>query len=183
MAEIRVLPQRRSIRLQGYDYASAGAYFITVCAHERRCLFGNVVDDKMMPNEIGQVIEQCWFGIPAHFPDVELDEFTLMPNHLHGILVMPATAPGTGDACVAPTQAGSGPARRSIAAIVGSFKSAATRAINRLRGKLTPPLWQRNYYEHVIRDERALGDIRQYIADNPRLWAEDSQNPLENIAR
>jgi REP element-mobilizing transposase RayT len=183
MGEITVLPQRRSVRLQGYDYASAGAYFITVCTHERRCLFGDIVDDKMGASAIGQVAEQCWQATPAHFPDVQLDELTLMPNHLHGILVLPATVPATGDACVAPTKPVSGPARRSIAAIVGSFKSAVTRKINGLHGEPTTPLWQRNYYEHVIRDEHALNQIRQYIADNPRLWAEDAENPLGKAVR
>jgi REP element-mobilizing transposase RayT len=185
MAYIRTIRERRSVRMQGYDYTAAGAYFVTVCAHERRCLFGEIASEQMALNHVGRTIERCWLAIPDHFPGVELDEFVLMPNHLHGIVVLPGSAATRRQ----PTATGLAPPRtsrpipRSISTVVGSFKSAAAREINRLNGAPSAPVWQRSYYEHVIRDESSLNQIRQYIADNPRLWAEDAENPFVKTVR
>jgi putative transposase len=185
---------RRSIRLPGYDYRSAGAYFVTICTHQRDLLFEDPV--------LRRVAETLWQRIPRHFPHVQLDAWVVMPNHLHGIIVIsgdarrgeasPAsgsrTEPAVADAVSIVDEAVSGDASPlpprpsgappgSLGAIVGNFKSVTARRINRLRGTPGAPVWQRNYYEHIVRDERALTAIRQYIADNPARWAWDTYNP------
>lgn len=169
---------RRSIRLRGYDYTQNGAYFVTICAHERRPMFGRVVNGAMVVNEWGRVVQACWDEIPAHFRHVELDAFVVMPNHVHGIIVI-ANDGGRcrGVACHAPTTVKrefSKPIPESLPTIVGAFKSAATKHINRLLNLPDRPIWQRNYYEHIIRNEKSLNQIRAYIANNPGKWAEDS---------
>jgi len=178
--------RRRSIRLRGYDYTQPGVYFITICTHQRAPLFGQVVDGEMVLNVYGEIVRTCWREIPDHFPHVELDAFVVMPNHIHGIIVIVDHVVGATHASplrhmhtsrpserVPPR----GPASGSLGAIVGSFKSAVTRRINALRGTPGAPVWQRNYYEHIIRSERALDAIRQYIAENPARWHLDRYNP------
>ena len=169
----RDINHRRSIRLRDYDYSGAGAYFVTICAVNRECLFGEVLDGSMQPNEAGLIVEECWQTIPHHFSHIDLDEMAVMPNHIHGIIVL---TPGT--ACRAPTVESFGcPVAGSLPTIVRSFKSAVTKRINELRENRGAPVWQRNYYEHVIRDENDLHSIRQYIADNPVKWADDENHP------
>jgi REP element-mobilizing transposase RayT len=173
---------RCSIRLKGYDYTWAGAYFVTICTKDRACLFGDVVDGVMRLNQMGQIVWQCWLAIPDHFPHVLLDEFVVMPNHVHGIIVIMATHI-VGATHASPLQNDDtptrprGPQRQSVGSIVGSFKSAATKRINEQRGIPGAPVWQRNYYEHIIRDDESLNRIRQYIAENPLRWYLDRENP------
>jgi putative transposase len=167
---------RRSIRLRGYDYSQAGAYFVTVCAYQRQCLFGAVIEGQMVLNEVGKIAQACWNEIPAHFPRVELDAFVVMPNHVHGIIVMMDA--GRGTACRAPTAESFGkPVPGSLPTIVRSFKSAVTRRINQWRTTPGQPVWQRNYFEHIVRNESALDRIRGYIETNPARWALDRENP------
>jgi REP element-mobilizing transposase RayT len=164
------LPRRRSIRLPTYDYSQGGAYFITICAHDRHCLFGRVIDAQMQVNELGAIIEEEWFQSPT-VRRIVLDAFVVMPNHVHGIVFIDSVgATGRSPA------ASSGPRRGSLSSFVGSFKAAATRRIKAL--SLTPdsPVWQRNYYEHIIRDDKSLDAIREYIDNNPANWASDRQN-------
>ena len=146
---------------------------MTVCAHNMECLFGSVGSDGQVTlNEHGQAVHACWLAIPEHFPTVAIDASVTMPNHLHGILILRDA--NEGDACVAPTNVGSGargPRRRSIGVIVGSFKSAVTKRINEMRGTREAVVWQRNYYEHIIRDEDDLRRVRRYIESNPLRWA------------
>ena len=172
---------RRSIRLPGYDYTQAGAYFVTVCTWNRECLFGDVVDGEMRLNELGEIVRACWHEIPDHFPHVGSDEFVIMPNHVHGILVIVETnvvgarhAVPLQNQC---TEQFGKPLAGSIPTIIRSFKSAVTKRINDLRGTPGVSVWQRNYYEHVIRDEESLNRIRQYIVENPRRWHLDRENP------
>jgi len=178
---------RRSIRLKGYDYTQAGAYFITICTKDRACLFGDVADGVMRLNQMGHIVRQCWLEIPEHFPHVVLDEFVVMPNHVHGIIVIVATPNVGATHDVGATHASPlpnddtstrprGPQRQSVASIVGSFKSAATKRINEHRGTPGAPVWQRNYFEHIIRSEDSLNRIRKYIADNPARWGYDREN-------
>ena len=173
---------RRSIRLKGYDYTRAGAYFVTICTKDRACLFGDVADGVMRLNQMGHIVRQCWLAIPDHFPHVLLDEFVVMPNHVHGILVIMPTH-DVGATHASPLQNDDTPTRprgpqpRSVASIVGSFKSAAAKRINEHRGTPGAPIWQRNYYEHIIRDDESLNLIRNYIADNPLRWQIDAENP------
>lgn len=157
------LPNRRSIRPWGYDYSLAGAYFVTVCAHERRCLFGRIVDGLPSLGPIGDIVAREWARTAEMRPDVELDAFVVMPNHLHAILLL--------------GQGGSAATSRSLGAIIRGFKAATTRAVVTAGHDLQHPLWQRNYYEHIIRSDESLNAIRAYIADNPAKWAYDRQNP------
>lgn len=169
--------ERRSIRVPKYDYSAPGAYYVTVCTHDHRCLFGDVVDSVMRPNEYGEVVRQKWFRTGDVREGVILppEEFVVMPNHMHGIvhIVVGATRR------VAPTspRAASGPTSGSIGAIIGQFKSQTAKRINALRQSPGAPVWQRNYYEHIVRDEISLEEIREYIATNPLKWQVDRENP------
>ncbi len=181
---------RRSIRLKGYDYAQAGAYFITMCTQDRACLFGDVVDGNMRLNDAGRMVVAEWAMLPERFPNVVLDAFVVMPNHVHGIIIT-TTSVGAGlvpalDAGTAATGATTTGATTRVAPtvgdVVGAFKSRVT--VEYVRGVNAsgwPPfrgrLWQRNYYEHVIRDEVSLNRIRKYIRDNPAHWDLDRENP------
>ncbi len=163
---------RRSIRWRGYDYTCPGAYFITVVTWGRECLFGEIVDGEMQMNELGAVAQSCWQEIPAHFPHVQLDAYVVMPNHIHGIIVIMDVG-----AYASPPMPPRGPQPKSVGAMVGSFKSAAAKRINEIRGTPGMPVWQRNYYEHIIRNEAALDETRRYIAENPLRWESDHENP------
>ncbi len=180
---------RRSIRLKGYDYSQAGAYFITIVTQDRACLFGEVVNGEMQLNAAGWIVHQCWEEIPAHFPHVSLDAFVVMPNHVHGIIVITehrgtacperrgTACPERSTACRAPTEKFGHPVAGSVPTVIRSFKSAATKYINTMRGTPAVPVWQRNYYEHIIRNEKSLNRIRQYITNNPARWEMDRENP------
>jgi REP element-mobilizing transposase RayT len=177
---------RRSIRLKGYDYAQAGAYFVTICTHNRECLFGEVMNGEMRRNDWGQIVADEWSRSTLIRKEIELDAFVVMPNHMHGIVVITnpivvITNPGVGATGRSPLPAEPrphGPARHSLAALVAGFKSSVTVRINALRNIRGVPVWQRNYYEHIIRDEKSLDRIRQYVLDNPARWESDPENLL-----
>jgi putative transposase len=152
-------PRRHSLRLPAYDYSQAGAYFITVCTHDRVMLFGDVIDCDVRLNETGMIVQQTWDGLPMHYPDIDLDAFVVMPNHVHGIIIL-ADQPDQ---------------QRALPEIVRGFKTFSARRANERAGK-RGVLWQRGYYEHVIRNEKALDRIRAYIANNPARWADDPDN-------
>lgn len=154
---------RRSIRLEGYDYAQVGAYFVTICAFHRENLFGEVENGEVKLNPFGKVVQRHWGDLSDHFPTLSLDAFVIMPNHVHGILVLDGT------------RAGHRPAP-TLADIVRGFKTFSAREINQMRRMSDSPVWQRNYYDHIIRNETALERIRCYIAENPQQWATDSEN-------
>lgn len=198
MADPNATPHhRRSIRLRDYDYSQPGAYYVTICTQGRKSLFGEVSDGILKPNGLGRVIEHHWLDLPNHHRGIALDEYVIMPNHIHGIIVigepmgeivgMPAVgeaglAPtlvgvvGEGEAGLAPT-ADTHPMRKAtLATIIGSFKSACTRAVHQ-QFERPVALWQRSYYEHVIRSSTALARIQQYITDNPAKWAFDRDHP------
>ena len=203
---------RRSIRLKGYDYSQAGAYFVTICAQGRQCLFGAIVDGVMRPNDAGRMVERWWLELNHKYPTVETDEHSVMPNHFHGVILIygqpdapgqphewgQPDAPGQPHR-VAPTAADDdvGAALRgrpvpatppaivtapTLGDIMDWFKTMTTNEY--IRGVKTlgwPPfdrrVWQRNYYEHIIRSEAELDRIRAYIANNPLKWALDMENP------
>ena len=171
---------RRSIRLTGYEYRQAGAYFVTICTHNRAPLFGEIQGDEMRLNDVGKIAEKVWQGIPDHFDNVDIDAYIVMPNHVHGIITITHTHVGARHA--SPLQRPHQSSKRSLGTIVGSYKSAVTKQINQRRGTPGSPVWQRNYYEHIIRNESALHDIRHYIIHNPAKWAEDTENP-ERLSR
>jgi REP element-mobilizing transposase RayT len=178
---------RKRDRLPGFDYGSPGAYFVTVCTHQRACLFGGIVDGVMRLNATGSLAQTSWLDIPRHFPDVEMDVLVVMPNHLHGIL----TLHGRGTACRAPTEAFGQPIARSvpteafgrplagsIPTIIRSFKAASARQINLQRGTPGATLWQRGYYEHIIRTPSGLDRLRRHIESNPVRWELDRENAM-----
>lgn len=170
---------RRSIRLQGYDYSSPGAYFITICTQNRESLFGDVVDGAMVLNEFATIAQRCWLEIPCHFLNVSLDEYVIMPNHVHGIIIIGEQNVGARHAVPLPprTERFGKPTHGSIPTIVRSFKSAVAKRINEHRGTPGAPVWQRNYYEHIIGTGESLDRIRRYIAENPLRWHLDRENP------
>ena len=155
---------RRSIRLRGYDYSHTGAYFVTVVTRHRLCLFGDVADGEARLNHLGRLVEDAWQRLEARYPYVILDEYVVMPNHLHGVIVI--------------TDVGHNPLGR----LVGAFKMVSAKQVNLARGTVGRPLWQRNYFEHVIRGEVELDRIRAYIRNNPSGWETDSENPAATAA-
>jgi|GEM_PF-899802 len=170
----RLSSKSRSIRLKGYDYKQAGAYFVTICTQDRVCLFGDVVDGQMRLNREGRVVETVWHEIPNHYPHVQLEAFVVMPNHVHGIIVIV----GAGFK-PAPTT------KHGLSEIVRAFKTFSSRRINEMRNTRGVAVWQRNFYEHIIRNEGSLHRIREYIQNNPFQWAFDRENPnmLESCAQ
>jgi len=167
--------QRRSIRLRGFDYREAGAYFITVCTANRQCVFGEIVDGAMALNEFGKIVEEEWYRTAILRSQISLDAFVVMPNHVHGVIRLDEEE---GKARLAPTVDRFGrPAAGSLSTIVGAFKSASTKRINEMRFTLGASIWQRNYFEHIIRDEQELNRIGEYIVANPARWSEDANNP------
>ena len=175
---------RRCIRLQDYDYAQPGAYFVTLCTHNRKCLFGHVVDGEMYQNEYGRIVSACWGELPYHYPRIDLDAFVVMPNHVHGVILLrdddnpDATGAGSKPAPTKPNEAN----RYGLPEIVRGFKTFASRRINEYRNASGAPVWQRNYYERVIRNGNELTAVRQYILANPASWAADADN-LVNLRR
>jgi len=171
---------RRSTRRPGHDYAGGGVYFVTLCVVDRRPLFGTVVHGRMALNDAGRAASACWRAIPDHFPQAALDEWIVMPDHLHGIVRIDGRSMACQAPCHAPTAPAFGrPIAGALGTIIGAYKAAATRAIRGQRGLAcprtglacqAPSVWQRNYYDIIIRDDRALNAIRRYIRDNPAHW-------------
>jgi len=169
--------QRRSIRLPHYDYGDAGTYFITLCVQNRRCLFGQVVDRSMVLNELGRIVATEWRRTAEIRPNVAVDEFVVIPNHFHALLAMERSRRGVSHT---PSEKFHSPAH-TLGAIVRGFKGITTKSINELQGTRGAMLWQRNYYEHVVRNDHELQRIREYIANNPLQWALDRQNPETGV--
>jgi len=155
---------RRSIRLKGYDYGQAGAYFVTIVTRDRECLFGDVVDGKMLLSNAGQMVQTVWENLPNHYANVTLDEFVVMPNHVHSVIFLTDNNGVGAGLKPAPT---TDTKRHPLSEIVRAFKTFSARHINEQRTMTGVPVWQRNYYEHIIRDESTLHRIREYIVNNP----------------
>lgn len=175
---------RHSIRLRESDYSTAAAYFVTVCAHGRECLFGDVVDGEMYLNDAGRVLGNVWLKLTERFPHVALDECVIMPNHFHGIVVIndvgaPLAAPAFDSTVEISCGGGKGSASSApaLGTILRAFKSISAININRSSDRQGHPLWQRNYYERVIRDDTELAAMREYIQHNPLKWTDDDENP------
>ncbi|GGA26730.1 transposase [Okeania sp. KiyG1] len=183
---------RRSLRLRGYDYSQAGAYFLTICTYNRQTLFGEILDGKMQLNQLGEVVAEEWERSAQIRQEIELDYSVIMPNHLHGIVVInnvgannPVGANGRSplhDHFVSRHQTPLRMKPRSISSLMAGFKSAVTKRINQIRyhGEqlaTSAPVWQRNYYEHIIRNETSLNQLRQYIIENPLKWEIDQLHP------
>ncbi|MDY7394850.1 transposase [Aureibaculum sp. 2210JD6-5] len=172
---------RKSTRLKGYDYSQDGAYFITICCHEHNCLFGEVINGEMVLNAYGKIAYNEWSKTPEIRNNVELDVFVIMPNHLHGIIILnggrgESNSPDTNikshlqnttDKSNSP-QCGTS---NTVGAIVRGFKSAVTKQLNELN--IDCKIWQRNYYDHIIRNEESYINISNYIINNPEKWEDD----------
>ena len=169
------LHHRKLIRLKEYNYALPGEYFVTICTHNHECTLGEILDGEMRLNEIGKIVEKCWKKIPSHFINMELGEFVVMPNHLHGIIIINEqvehikTNIHVGVQNFEPLQLGS---------IIRSYKAAVTRECRHCRYQ--DFRWQRNYYEHIIRSDKELNNIREYIVNNPMQWNVDEENPMKD---
>ena len=166
--------RRRTIRLPSYDYASPGAYFITLCTFRRLSIFSEVTSGSVRLSKLGEIARDELLRTESIRDEAEVDAFVIMPNHVHAIVLLRTTVGATGRSPLPRTA--DGPPPRSIGALVAGLKSATTTRINRLRGAPGSPVWQRNYYERVIRNEVELAYARQYIVDNPREWPGDPNN-------
>lgn len=174
--------RRRSIRLVHYDYSQDGAYFVTICTKLKKHLFGEIREGEMILNDVGRIAERCWFAIPEHFPFIELDEFIVMPNHMHGIFFIKNECVGANNHSPVqnsyksveannhlPIQSGTS---KTVGSVIRGYKIGVTKWC-----KLNTDIqnvWHRNYYEHIIRNEESLGRIRGYIKFNPKNWRKDT---------
>ena len=210
---------RQSIRLRGHDYTQAGEYYVTLCVKDRECALGEIKDGLMLLSGIGEIAATCWLEIPRHFPNALLDEFVIMPDHMHGILILRNCVP-VGVQYIEPRRENIEPRREnieprrenieprrenieprreniaprieqnpnlnryqkvvpgSLSSIIRSYKGAVARLCH--RQGIPEFRWQRNYYEHIIRDGHALDRIRRYIANNVSKWSEDKENPVND---
>ena len=182
---------RRSIRLEGYDYAEAGAYFLTICTQNRECLFGEIVDGKIKLNDAGRMVDKWWKELTIKFSWVKTDEYVVMPNHFHGVIVLEnhEIVNNVGARFIAPkTRSIVGPdiniAEHPRKGVI-NYAPTLGQIIRYFKGKtsfvgrkeLPHFQWQRNYYEHVIRTEDELNRLREYIVNNPAQWSFDNENP------
>ena len=168
--------KRRSIRLREYDYSQTGGYFITICTYGGKYLFGDVVNEQMELNEYGITVKREWLKTAELRKNIVLDEYIIMPNHFHGVILIMDDGRGTLQRAPTVEQFGK-PVSNSIPTIIRLFKSTTTKQINQIRNTPAFPVWQRNYYEHIIRNEDKLYKIRQYIQNNPLKWHMDRENP------
>jgi REP element-mobilizing transposase RayT len=194
---IPIIHHRRSIRLKGYDYSLPGAYFVTLVTYERACLFGEVYKGEVRLNSIGKLAQAELRRLPTQFRHIAIQSRVIMPNHIHAIIMINSV--GATHPCqngtlisdqIAPDQfpdgnngsplqktRPSGPAPKSLGAVIGQFKSRLTKHIWSRTGIDHQPIWQRNYYEHIIRDQAEFEKIHLYIIENPRKWSDDQENP------
>ncbi len=213
---------RHSIRLQGYDYSSEGAYFVTICVKDRECLFGKIQNKQMMLNEYGKIVEQCWLDLYYYYENIVLDAYIIMPNHFHGVIFIVDLSDNVDNVVdidnvrainvraihesplqqpfqqsfqqessqqspivraihelplqKLPRQKQQKHRKMLLPKIIGRFKMNSAKHINQIRNTPGIPVWQRNYYEHIIRNEESLNNIRKYIINNPLKWLEDEYN-------
>jgi len=185
-------PSRRSIRLQGHDYSQTGAYFITLCTRTQESLFGDIVDGSMRLNATGLIVAESWKWLATQYNHVELDEWVIMPNHLHGIIVITedtlqideidqtavtsntASTPTINPSCRGGSRTARTAQRKPKGGLIGAFKTVSTKRINEHQATMGAGIWQRNYYEHIIRNEPELSSIREYMQNDPMQWEMDS---------
>jgi putative transposase len=177
-----LIQSRCSIRMKGYDYSLAGAYFVTIATYQRVCLFGKVVNGVILLNPYGSIAFEQWTRLEKRFHLSDFSTFVVMPNHIHGIIYI---VRGAGEESqmphvqIPPLHSSIIPnvASGSLGAIVRAYKASVTYRINVMRGFTDPPVWQRNYYDHIIRNEKDYEAIWNYIETNPRNWIDDRFNP------
>ena len=183
-----LLRHRRSIRLPGYDYSQPGAYFVTICTRGRSCVLGDVSEGVVRLSKSGQIAQDTWMWLGSQYLYVELHEYVIMPNHLHGLIMIhdvagrggSRAAPATDS--MAPLELGDDPISdmikvKPMGELVGAFKTVSTKQVNLLRGSPGAQLWQRGFYEHVVRKPREIDRLRTYIVQNPLKWELDEYHP------
>lgn len=169
-----LLPSRKANRLNNFDYASKRLYFITLCTFDKLFLFGEIADKSMKLNQNGKIVQSEWQRSSEIRDEMILDEFIIMPNHLHGIILINKNVGATGRSPAALTN--NGPKNKSLGSFIAGFKSSVTTQINELRKTPKQFVWQRNYHDHIIRDQTDLNRVREYIINNPSQWAMDELN-------
>ena len=170
-----LIRQRKPNRLKNFDYSSSGYYFVTICTKNKNNYFGEIKNNKMILNEYGNITKQCWENITKHFSNVELDEFQIMPNHIHGIIIIRNSNQSVGNAYMRSLQTDHWQYRTKmlLSIIVHEFKSAVSRSIRKYNSSFQ---WQKSFYDHIIRNEYSLFRIRKYIKDNLGNWEDDRNN-------
>ncbi|MGL4503022.1 MAG: transposase [Planktothrix sp.] len=158
----RDIHHRRSIRLQGYDYSQPGAYFITICIDKRECLLGDIQEQTVILSRYGEVVNFNWFNLTKIYPGIQLDSFVIMPNHIHGIIMLNDYS-------------------HNLSEIIRGLKTFSARRINQLRSLSGIAVWQRGYYEHIIRNDTILTKIQEYILNNPYNWQTDEMHPSQKF--
>ena len=169
---------RRSIRVPDYDYSQPGAYFITIVAWRRESLFGEIINGEMQLNNAGQIVWDVWQSLPARFPQITLGTAVVMPNHFHGIVIINETPVGVIHELPLRVTNQKERRRMTIPLVVGYFKMNTAKRINKILNSEGTPVWQRNYYEHVIRDDEEHNRIHLYIEVNIDNWVNDEENPV-----
>jgi putative transposase len=159
---------RRPLRLRGFDYTEEGLYFVTVCTHERRCFLGRIEGECAILNRLGTIVDRQIVGLPERLAGVGIDMYTVIPNHVHAIVLLGTRA----------RQAS--PLRVGLGQVVAAFKSGSAREINRIRRTPGARVWQRGYHDHVVRDDADLQRVREYLQTNPIRWALDPENPARS---
>lgn len=149
-------PQRKSPRLPDYDYSQMGAYFVTICTHNRQHLFGEIVVDEMYLNQFGQIANDCWLKLPAHFANITINHHVVMPNHVHAIIEINHQT------------------KIALGTMVGTYKAAITRQLGRIADRELGIIWQERFHDHIIRNEADMHRIQEYIQYNPALWEKDT---------
>ncbi len=176
---------RRSIRLKGYDYSQKGYYFVTICIQNRECLLGQSINNTIVLNDAGLMVQNIWKTLSEHYPGVGIDSYIIMPNHIHGIIIVGA-GPRACPCGVNTLQREAGmDTTMKLSDIIHRFKSLTTNIYHKSVIQYNWPsfpgkLWQRNYYDHIIRNDQELNQIREYIINNPVKWELDKENP-DNI--
>lgn len=183
--------KRQSIRLKGYDYSQSGFYFITICCYQRECLFGDIINSQIILNNFGELVKKEWLKSAEIRKEIKLGEFVIMPNHFHGIVIINQKNNNynhvhTNDVGAngrsplqeiqsSPQQISMKP--KSLSSLIAGFKSATTKKINIIRDTPKTPVWQRNYYDHIIRNDQSLERIREYVQNNHLSWENDQLHP------
>ena len=174
LSKYRLMNVRKANRLKDYDYSQNGFYFVTICTKNRKEYFGKINDGEMVLNDYGEIANQLWLEIPDHFEDIILDESVIMPNHLHGIIIIDSDEEPVGNRHACSLQEGR--QYQKLPVVMGSYKSAVTREINQIHNEFN---WQKSFYDHIIRNDKSLHRIRKQIHYNPLKWDYDQENQNE----
>lgn len=168
--------ERKQNRFPEWDYSEDGYYFITICTQDKKEIFGKVVNDEMVLNEYGKIVQEQWDWLAEQYPYVRLDEFIVMPNHFHGILIIEKNIDGRDNPRIVPTNNAYNRRHNLLSKTMNAFKTTSSKRINRSQKEFVFH-WQRSFYDHVIRNEESLYKIRSYIHYNAQKWDVDEINP------